>query len=123
MDTATARQALAESGAQGVMVGRGVQGRPWLLAQIAQDIYGTAAPKVPQGAAFVDMVMGHYDTLLAFYGTKLGLRVARKHLGWYMDHAGTTAPMRRRVLTAKTVEETMIALPHALETSDRDVAA
>ncbi len=123
VDTATARQALAESGAQGVMVGRGVQGRPWLLAQIAHDIYGTAAPKVPQGAAFVDMVMGHYDTLLAFYGTKLGLRVARKHLGWYMDHAGTTAPMRRTVLTAKTVEETMIALPHALETSDRDVAA
>jgi tRNA-dihydrouridine synthase B len=123
VDTATARQALSQSGAQGVMVGRGVQGRPWLLAQIAHEIYGTPAPVVPQGAAFVDMVLGHYDALLAFYGTKLGLRVARKHLGWYMDHAGTTPQMRRAVLMAKTVEETMIALPDALDADDRDVAA
>ncbi|WP_299416894.1 tRNA dihydrouridine synthase DusB [uncultured Sulfitobacter sp.] len=114
-DTDSARQALAQSGAQGVMIGRGMQGRPWLLAQIAHDIYGTPAPVVPQGQDFVDMVLGHYDDLLRFYGTKLGLRVARKHLGWYMDHAQTPAQARRDVLTAGSVEETTILLPAALD--------
>jgi len=122
-DTATARRALAQSGAQGVMIGRGVQGRPWLLAQIAHDLYGTPAPVVPQGADFAQMVLGHYDALLAFYGTKLGLRVARKHLGWYMDHAGTGPQMRRAVLTAKTPEQTMILLPRALCDTAQDAAA
>jgi tRNA-dihydrouridine synthase B len=123
VDTATARAALAQSGAQGVMVGRGVQGRPWLLAQIAHDIYGTPAPLIPTGADFTDMVLEHYDALLAFYGTKLGLRVARKHLGWYMDHAGTPDGPRRAVLTARSVEETMIALPRALDPAQWTIAA
>ena len=121
--SAAARQALAQSGAQGVMVGRGVQGRPWLLAQIAHDIYGTPAPQVPQGAAFVEMVLGHYDAMLAFYGTKLGLRMARKHLGWYMDYAGTPTALRRDVLTATTPEQTIILLPAALDQQDREAAA
>ncbi|KIN72329.1 tRNA dihydrouridine synthase DusB [Sulfitobacter guttiformis] len=123
VDAATARKALAQSGAQGVMIGRGIQGRPWLLAQIAHEIYGTPAPRIPQGAEFTDMVLGHYDALLGFYGTKLGLRVARKHLGWYMDHAGTPDNARRAVLTAQSVEETLIALPAALDPSAWDVAA
>ena len=122
-DTARARQALAQSGAQGVMVGRGMQGRPWLLAQIAHDIYGTPAPAVPQGVAFTDMVLGHYDAILGFYGTKLGLRMARKHLGWYMDHVETPAAPRRAVLTARSPEETMILLPAALDPACWDAAA
>lgn len=123
IDTASARMALVQSGAQGVMVGRGVQGRPWLLAQIAHDIYGTPAPQIPTGRDFTDMVLGHYDALLAFYGTKLGLRVARKHLGWYMDHAGTPDVARRAVLTAGSIEETLIALPAALDPDLCGVAA
>jgi tRNA-dihydrouridine synthase B len=122
VDTATARHALALSGAQGVMIGRGMQGRPWLLAQIAHDIYGTPAPVVPQGCAFADMVLGHYDAILAFYGTKLGLRMARKHLGWYMDHAGTPDDLRRAVLTARSVEETVLLLPRALDCTARVAA-
>lgn len=123
IDAASARQALAQSGAQGVMVGRGVQGRPWLLAQIAHEIYGTPAPVIPQGADFTYMVLGHYDALLGFYGTKLGLRTARKHLGWYMDHVGTPPEARRAILTAKTPEETMILLPAALDPAHWDAAA
>ncbi|MCX7565378.1 tRNA dihydrouridine synthase DusB [Sulfitobacter sp. F26169L] len=123
VDTVTARMALAQSGAKGVMIGRGIQGRPWLLAQIAHDIYGTIAPEIPQGRDFVDMVLGHYDDLLRFYGTKLGLRVARKHLGWYMDHAGTPDAARRAVLTARSVEETTILLPEALYSAPQGAAA
>lgn len=123
IDTDTARAALVQSGAQGVMIGRGIQGRPWLLAQIAHDIYGTPAPVVPQGADFTAMVLDHYEAMLRFYGTKLGLRVARKHLGWYMDHAGTPDVARRGILTAATSEETMLLLPAALEHDLQDAAA
>ena len=85
VDVKTARRALAESGADGVMVGRGAQGRPWLLAQIAHALYGTPAPVVPTGQALTELVSTHYEAVLGFYGTELGVRVARKHLGWYMD--------------------------------------
>lgn len=123
INAATAREALAQSGAQGVMIGRGIQGRPWLLAQVAHEIYGTPAPRIPEGADFTNMVLGHYEEMLRFYGTKLGLRVARKHLGWYMDHARTSSVARRDILTAKTPEETMLRLPAALNPSLQDEAA
>ena len=121
-DTDTARTALAQSGADGVMVGRGAQGRPWLLAQIAADIYGTARPAIPKGRALVDMVAGHYEAMLDFYGPDLGLRVARKHLGWYMDVAQTDAILRKTILTAKTSAGVLSALPDALLTDVRQAA-
>lgn len=114
VDAVTAREALRLSGADGVMVGRAAQGRPWLLAQIAHDLYGTPAPQIPIGAAFIDMVTRHYEAMLMFYGAELGLRVARKHLGWYMDHAGSQTTLRQRVLTAKTPSEVLALLPDAL---------
>jgi nifR3 family TIM-barrel protein len=99
MDAQSARRALEQSGADGLMAGRGAQGRPWRLAQIAHALWGTTAPQVPQGAALADLVSGHYDAMLSFYGTDLGARVARKHLGWYMDAAGTPAALRKQILT------------------------
>ena len=86
----SAALALRASGADGVMVGRGAQGAPWRLAQIAASLYGTPQPVVPKGAALADLVIGHYEDMLGYYGRDLGLRMARKHLGWYMDQAGAT---------------------------------
>lgn len=99
VDCATAAQALALSGADVVMVGRAAQGQPWLLAQIAARLYGTMAPVVPQGAALADLVVGHYEDMLGFYGLALGVKVARKHLGWYLAAAGC-AGSRGAILTA-----------------------
>ncbi|WP_227285951.1 tRNA dihydrouridine synthase DusB [Boseongicola sp. H5] len=122
-DTATARRALAASRADGVMVGRGAQGRPWVLAQIAHDLYGAPAPDIPRGGALARMVAEHYREMLAFYGRDLGLRVARKHLGWYMDDAGTAAPLRRAILTASDPAEVLARLPDALAArQDREAA-
>ena len=117
-----ARQALALSGADGVMVGRGAQGRPWLLAQIAHDLYGHPAPVVPTGAALADMVAAHFEAMLQFYGADLGGRVARKHLGWYMDHAGTPADLRRALLTAREATATFALIGDAMA-PDHAVAA
>ncbi|WP_407682079.1 tRNA dihydrouridine synthase DusB [Pseudodonghicola flavimaris] len=119
-DADDALRALELSGADGVMVGRGAQGRPWLLAEIAHRLYGAAAPEVPDGAALADLVAGHYQAILAFYGRDLGLRVARKHLGWYMDHAGTGVALRRAVLTARDPVEVLRLLPQALAAGQDD---
>ncbi|MCF6231904.1 MAG: tRNA dihydrouridine synthase DusB [Rhodobacteraceae bacterium] len=116
VDARTARTALSQSQGDGVMIGRGAQGRPWQLAEIANEIYGTPAPKVPTGAALADMVSAHYQAMLGFYGVTLGLRIARKHLGWYMDATGTIPALRRQVLTAKTPAEVLRLLPEALGT-------
>jgi len=113
-DTATAREALKRSGADGVMIGRGAQGKPWLLAQVAHDIWGSEAPQIPTGADLVRLVSDHYEAMLAFYGLDLGIRVARKHLGWYMDEAATPAPLRRDILTAKDPKDVLRLLPDAL---------
>jgi nifR3 family TIM-barrel protein len=108
-----AREALAASGADGVMVGRGAQGRPWLLGLIAHRLFGTPAPLVPEGAALADLAGEHYEAMLAFYGAELGLRMARKHLGWYMDGAATPAPLRRAILTADAPAQALALLPGA----------
>lgn len=114
VDAETAKAALDQSGADGVMIGRGIQGRPWLLAQVACDLWGSPAPKVPEGADLIDMVSKHYEAMLSFYDADLGVRVARKHLGWYMDLAQTEAPLRRAVLTAKDPGQVLGLLPDAL---------
>ena len=114
VDTATARKARDLSGADGVMVGRGAQGRPWALAQIAADLHGTPAPRIPKGPALIDMVCAHYQAMLSFYGDILGNKVARKHLGWYMDDAGTPSSLRKTVLTETCADTVLRLLPDAL---------
>ncbi len=117
-----AQTALEQSGAEGVMVGRGAQGKPWLLAQIAHELWGTPAPEVPEGDDLADMVRVHYEAMLGFYGSDLGLRVARKHLGWYMDEARTPASLRRAVLTSRDPAEVLRLIGDAL-TENSEVAA
>lgn len=109
-DAATARRALAESGADGVMVGRGAQGAPWRLAEIAHALHGTPAPVIPEGAARAEMIVAHYEEMLSFYGTDLGLRCARKHLGWYLEEAGL--PQSREAILTATDPAQVIRLLH-----------
>ncbi|MBZ8119396.1 tRNA dihydrouridine synthase DusB [Roseovarius sp. LXJ103] len=112
VDAQTARQALVQSGADGIMVGRGAQGRPWILAELAHDLFGTPAPDAPCGARFSDMIAEHYEAMLAFYGPKLGLRVARKHLGWYLVDAPQA--LRKEILTSAAPEQVLRLIPGAV---------
>jgi tRNA-dihydrouridine synthase B len=121
VDADTARAALALSGADGVMVGRGAQGRPWVLASIAAQVFGCLAPKVPQGAALADMVVGHYEDMLGFYGRDLGVRVARKHLGWYLEAAGLDAARAEVMVQLDPAQ--VVALLRAAFADAREVAA
>ncbi|WP_438943219.1 tRNA dihydrouridine synthase DusB [Profundibacterium mesophilum] len=97
---ASAKTARTQARASGVMIGRAIQGRPWLLSQIAAGLEGRAVPQPPRGSALAELAGRHVDAAFGFYGTALGGRVIRKHLGWYMQVGGTPAPLRREVLTA-----------------------
>ena len=114
VDAATAREALRQSGTDGVMIGRGAQGRPWLLAGVASALYGLPAPDIPQGAALTDMICTHYEAMLSFYGAEMGRKVARKHLGWYMDDARTEPGLRKAILTHADPAHVLRDLPDAM---------
>lgn len=116
---AAARAALAASGAAAVMVGRAALGRPWLPAQIAAALAGRPGPATPQGAALADLVAGHHAAILDFYGRDLGLRVARKHLGWYVEAAGGDPALRARLVRATDPAEVRAILPDALAPAAR----
>jgi len=105
---AEAGAALAASGADAVMVGRAAQGRPWLPGQIARTLAGGPREGAPALATQYGIIAELYDALLAHHGLRIGLRHARKHLGWALDAAAeaSAAPIellraeRGRVLTA-----------------------
>ena len=87
-DTAGARAVLAHTGATAVMVGRAAQGRPWLCGSIDAALAGQPARCTPQGPELAAIVTGHIDALHAFYGETAGVRIARKHVGWYLRSCG-----------------------------------
>ncbi len=118
-----ARQALESSGADGIMIGRGAQGRPWILAEVAHALFGAPAPVIPKGQELVALVRDHHQEMLSFYGLDLGLRVARKHLCWYMDHCSADPVVRKRILTSLDPLEIHQMLPDAVCGSRMGAAA
>ena len=82
-----ARDALARSGADGLMLGRGVYGRPWLAARLERALRGEAQPPEPEAHDRLAIVIDHFRQALDFYGERLGLKMFRKHLGWYVEQA------------------------------------
>lgn len=85
-----ARAALEASGARGVMVGRGAYGAPWLPGRIAQSLASGRDPGDPTLAEQCDIAVEHVEMMLGHYGTELGLRNARKHIGWYLASSGAS---------------------------------
>lgn len=109
---ATARQALDRSGADGVMIGRGVRGRPWLPAAIAAAFGGPRPRAVPHLA---DVVAAHYEAALSFHGRELGARTMRKHLGWYLDGADANPDARQLILRERDPSRVMSLFRSAVE--------
>ena len=87
-------EALAQSGADGVMIGRGACGRPWLLRDAMNRLAGRPAVAPPAGPALAALVKGHYGAILEHYGVPAGCRIARKHLAWYAEAAGIPPAFR-----------------------------
>ena len=92
-----ARAALAASGADGVMIGRGALGRPWRLGQVGQALRTGQWRADPSIGARREIVLAHYEDMLAHHGRVRGVRMARKHLGWYSKGLAGGAGFRAAV--------------------------
>lgn len=89
--------ALDQSGADGVMIGRGAYGKPWLLGQVMHWLRtGTAIAEPDIDTQYATM-MEHYDMMLELYGRDTGVKMARKHLGWYTKGLHGSAEFRNKV--------------------------
>jgi tRNA-dihydrouridine synthase B len=95
--TEDAREALAQSGADGVMIGRGAYGRPWLLAQTAAALGEGAQRPDPSLDEQLDVMLEQYEAMLSLYGRHTGVNLARKHIGWYTKGLPGSAEVRNRV--------------------------
>lgn len=87
-----ARAILDASGADGVMIGRGAQGRPWFLNQVAHYLATGERVPAPSWIRQCEIAIAHYRDMLSLYGVALGVRVARKHLAWYLEEASRAYP-------------------------------
>ncbi|MFL6828657.1 MAG: tRNA dihydrouridine synthase DusB [Bradyrhizobium sp.] len=115
--------ALEKSGADAVMVGRGAQGQPWLPGQIARRLESGVAEAPPPIAEQLNHIRALYDEICSHYGLRIGLRHARKHLGWALEvagrcsraPAGTLKSWRARILTSDDPLSVHRSLQHAFD--------
>ncbi len=113
-DAETARQALALSGADAVMVGRGAYGRPWAPGRVAAALATGGAAEEPPPDEIRDVILEHYEGILALYGKALGVRIARKHIGWTLDRVprgdGVAAAIKARIFAAEDPASVVAAI-------------
>ena len=100
-----AEQVLKHTGCDAVMVGRAAQGRPWIFREIAHYLATGEELPPPTLAEVRDILLGHLHDLHAFYGEPQGVRIARKHLGWYAKDRPENAAFRAVVNRAETPDE------------------
>ena len=92
-----AREALRQSGADGVMVGRGSYGKPWFVGQVMSDLGGGGHRPDPSLDEQLSTMLQQYDEMLELYGTQTGVNLARKHIGWYTKGLPGSAELRNTV--------------------------
>ena len=103
-------QALEQSGASGLMIGRGAYGRPWFLGQVMHWLaHGSLLPDPPREEQYA-VLLEHYQSMLSHYGRAVGTKIARKHLGWYTKGMAGSAEFRNRVNFIDDADEVMHAM-------------
>ncbi len=100
-----AREVLARTGADAVMIGRAAQGRPWIFREIDHYLRTGRVPAPPAPAEVGAILAEHLERLYGFYGEYTGVRVARRHIGWYVRHHPDGAALRVRVNRAERAAE------------------
>jgi tRNA-dihydrouridine synthase B len=101
---AKAVQVLAATGADGVMIGRAAQGRPWIFREIEAALAGGPVPAEPAHAEARDIMCAHLRDLYDFYGPEAGVRIARKHIDWYCRERPQARAFRQSVMQVDTAE-------------------
>ena len=116
---AKALKALEQSGADGVMVGRAAQGRPWIFRELRAGLAGTSAAP-PVLAEVRDIMLSHLEALYSFYGESQGVRVARKHLGWYCRLHPEVGHLPDGLLKTECAREQLLLASGILKDNDDD---
>jgi nifR3 family TIM-barrel protein len=121
---ADAKRALKLSGADGVMIGRAACGRAWLPGALAKAAGANAEIAPPSTEAQAELAVRHYRAIVAHYGPHIGVRAARKHLGWYLDTlegatAGFGASIRPAILRSDSADEVASLLGEAMRGDGR----
>ncbi|AIF81191.1 dihydrouridine synthase Dus [endosymbiont of Acanthamoeba sp. UWC8] len=94
---ADADQALEKSKADGIMIGRGVYGKPWLINQLAHYLLTGEKLPDPSIAVKLETLLEHYEEILLYYGTQAGMMMARKHISWYSSSLHGSAEFRSSI--------------------------
>lgn len=100
-----ARAVLDQTGADAIMIGRAAQGRPWLFREIVHYLATGAKLAPPRPDEIAGIMLGHLDNLYTFYGEFTGVRVARKHLGWYLKTVPHAPGLRERLMRVESPGE------------------
>ena len=98
-------EVLRLTGADGLMIGRGAQGRPWIFRELSAFARDDAQKAPVEKNELRDIILGHLNDLHRFYGETTGVRVARKHLTWYCDQLENAAEFRYRVVRVNNASE------------------
>ena len=117
-----ARHVLEYTKADAVMIGRAAQGRPWIFGEIAHYLMTGTTVAAPDTGMVRDILLGHLDQLYAFYGEQQGVRIARKHLGWYAKDRAENAAFRAVVNRAESASEQMHLTREYFDALAADVA-
>ena len=104
-DPAKAKAVLEETQADGLMVGRAAQGRPWIFREIGHYLETGERLPAPGAAEIGDIMLGHLENLYSFYGEFSGVRVARKHITWYLKTLPGAGAFRERVVRVESARE------------------
>ncbi|MCC3860928.1 tRNA dihydrouridine synthase DusB [Pseudemcibacter aquimaris] len=94
---ADAKEALKQSGADGVMIGRGCYGKPWFISQVIHYLKTGEELPSPELATIKDIMIEHYLSMLEHYGEEAGKKIARKHISWYTKGLRDSAEFRQKV--------------------------
>lgn len=97
--------AIEQSGADGVMIGRGAQGAPWLLKQVMDYMRDGVVSAPPPASEQIALIHSHYDTILEYYGERKGIQIARKHLAAYSNGYENAATFRANINQAKAPDQ------------------
>ncbi|WP_301146673.1 tRNA dihydrouridine synthase DusB [Mycobacterium simiae] len=113
-DASDALTMMASTGCDGVVIGRGCLGRPWLFAELSAAFTGSPAPAPPTLGEVADIVRRHGELLIAHFGEDKAMRDIRKHIAWYLHGFPAGSELRRALALVKTFDE-LNALLHQLD--------
>ena len=118
-----AAEVMRATGADGVMIGRAAQGRPWIFREVDALLAGYAVPPAPGAGELRDIMLAHLRDLYGFYGVEAGVRIARKHIGWYCRGRPQAQAFRQSIMQVDSAETQLVRVRDYFDALEQAPAA